>query len=87
MNNHIYQRTGAYRKLYSAFGLFFEEIRLTYGKEFCQEVKREALCNSLDLEDISKIDEMFILNRVNLRHPEIRMHMDEQTRMILGAVA
>ena len=87
MNSQLYSQTGKYRELYSMFDLFFEEVRLTYGKQICREVKREALSDCSSLEDVFKIDEISILDRVNLRHPKIRKQMDEQTRMILGAVA
>jgi len=84
MNSGLYPRTGAYRKLYSTFDLFFEEVELTYGKQNCQEVKRDALKDSLKLEDITKIDELDLLERMHLRHPEIREMLNAQARIIIG---
>ncbi len=86
-NKNIYSRTGMYRGLYSIFDLFFEEINATYGRSFCREVKREALQDYSRTGDLLKLDELAILNRVNLRHPQIRENIDQQCKMILGAAA
>ena len=101
-NNNLYPRTGKYRQLYSTFDLFFDEIRLTYGKEFCREMKREALVEysklgaellaRFELRDTASIDEVCsriesTLDTVKLRHPEIYEHMQKFCTMIIGAAA
>ena len=101
-NNNLYPRTGKYRELCSTFDLFFDEVRLTYGREFCREMKREALVEysklgekllaQFESRDMASIDEVFsriegTLDTVKLRHPEIYEHMQKFCTMIIGAAA
>jgi hypothetical protein len=87
MNSTLYPRTRAYRKLYSFFDLFFKEISLTYGKQNCQEIKREALQDYLRLGNLEKIDELSLLERMHSRHPQIREMLNVRAREMIGAVA
>ena len=72
MNENIYPKTGAYRAVFQTSDLFFEEVRLTYGAQFCKEIKREAFKDYSVAQNLTKVEESDLLNRVKLRHPELR---------------
>ena len=79
-----------YRELYSMFDLFFHEVRLSYGKNFCMEVKREALQRYLEIGDpkrLDELDELEILREVRSRYPEIERHLNEASKVIMGMAA
>ena len=87
---NLYPQTGNYRKLRSTFDLFFKEVRLTYGRQICREVKKEAFQDFIKLGDpqrIEELDEISALRRVISRYPPIFEYMNESCKMRLGAAA